>query len=224
MKSFLPVSIILLMTLVARTQPAWNIFAGPQVNSAHYVVAGEKQNTKMKGGFQAGIGCKVPFDNNISFSPAIFYSLKGYKVNLNHAGFPPDSSAIDNNTMIHTLEVAGLLQFDFNTQPEHFFIKAGPSLDFQVYGHEKFDLNSGSAVSRKMKYGFGDYGRYSANFLAQFGYENGNGLIVFFQYTRGITSINNADDGPKILHRVYGISIGKYLHGKKIVVDTKNKE
>jgi Outer membrane protein beta-barrel domain len=220
----LSLSIILLITLFASSQPAWNIFAGPQATSSHYTIGGVRQDNKMKIGFQAGLGCKVPFDNQLSFSPAVFYSLKGYKVTFNRYSFPPDSEAIDNNTTIHTFEVAGLLQFDFNMKPDHFFIKAGPSLDFQLFGHEKFHLESGGMVNKKMKYGFGDYGHFSANLLMQIGYETGNGLIIFAHYTRGVTSINNADDGPKILHRAYGISIGKFLQRKKSVIDTKNKE
>jgi Outer membrane protein beta-barrel domain len=224
MKLSLLLSIILLITFSAGSQPSWYIFAGPQATSSHYTIDGARQNNNLKIGFQAGLGCKVPFDNQLSFSPAVFYSLKGYKVTFNRYSFPPDSNAIDNNTTIHTFEVAGLLQFDFSMQPDHFFIKAGPSLDFQLFGHEKYHLESGGMVNRKMKYGFGDYGHYSASLLAQFGYETANGLIIFAQYTRGVTSINNADYGPKILHRIYGISIGKYLHWKKTVVDTKNKE
>ena len=224
MKLSLLIFLTQLIILSAESQPVWNVFAGPQATTAHYTIGGVRQNSNLKIGFQAGLGCKVPFDNKLSFSPAAFYSLKGYKVTLNRYSFPPDSNAIDNNTTIHTFEVAGLLQYDFNTRPAHVFIKAGPSLDFQVLGREKFNLESGGTRNQKMKYGFGDYGRYSANLLAQIGYETGNGLIIFFQYTRGVTSINNADDGPKILHRVYGISIGKFLHGKKIVVDSKNKE
>src|SRR5450755_1286750 len=102
MKLFLLTLITLFITFFASSQPAWNIFAGPQATSSHYTIGGVRQDNTAKIGFQAGIGCKVPFDNQLSFSPVAFYSLKGYKVTLNRYSFPPDSSAIDNNTTIHT--------------------------------------------------------------------------------------------------------------------------
>jgi hypothetical protein len=169
----------------------------------------------MKYGFQAGVGLKAPFDEKLFFSPAIFYSMKGYKVNFNQYSFPPDTNATDNNTRIHTVEIAALLQFVFSNAPDHFFLKAGPSFDFQLSGQEKFNLRSGDYVSRKMKFSFGDYGFVGVNLLAQFGYETNNGFIVFAQYSFGLANISNADGGPQIRHRVFGISVGKYLHHKK---------
>jgi hypothetical protein len=65
-----------------------------------------------------------------------------------------------------------------------------------------------------MKFSFGDYGHYAANAIIQFGYESKNGLIIFGQCSLGLASINNADYGPEIRHRAYGISVGKYLHHK----------
>jgi hypothetical protein len=178
----------------------------------------------MKVGFHAGIGMKVPFENKLFFAPAAYYSMKGYKVTYNLFNALPDVNAKDNNTSIHTFELAALLQYDFNTSPNHFFIKAGPSLDFQLIGNEKFNLLTTGSVDRKMKFSYGDYGHFSANGLLQLGYEASNGLIIFAQYTHGLASINNFDGGPQIKHRVFGISIGKILNRKKIVIDTRNKE
>ena len=59
--------------------------------------------------------------------------------------FPPDTAAIDNNTTIHTFELASLLQYNLGKQPYHFFIKAGPSLDFQLFGKEKFTKKDNSS-------------------------------------------------------------------------------
>lgn len=75
-----------------------------------------------------------------------------------------------------------------------------------------------------MKFSFGDYGYVSMNANVQFGYETSGGLTFFAHYGFGLGSISNADGGPRIYHRVGGISIGKYLTRKKIVMDTRNKE
>jgi Outer membrane protein beta-barrel domain len=220
--SLLP--LLLLFTIASHSQSLFGIFAGPQATTAKYTIADVKQPTEYKFGFHAGVGWKIPFDNNLYFSPAAFYSLKGYKVKFNNYSTPPDIKATDNNTTIHTFELAFLLQYDLGKKPNHFFIKAGPSLDFQLKGKERFNLNTGDRVSRNMIYGFADYGHFLANMIVQPGFETKNGIVISAMFSPGIISLNNADGGPQILHRVYGLSIGKYFNKKKMVIDTRNKE
>ncbi len=214
----------LFISLCTHSQVQFNLFAGPQATTADYNIVNVKQPTKMKFGFQAGVGLKVPFENQLYFAPALFYSMKGYKVTYNLFNPLPDVEAKDNNTSIHTFEIAALLQFDLSAKPNHFFVKAGPSIDLQLLGNENYNLKMGGSVDRKMKYSNGDYGRYSGNLLAQFGYETNTGLMIFAQYTHGLASLNNSDGGPHITHRVFGISFGKFLNRKKMVIDTRNKE
>lgn len=221
-------SIILALGIIlcqqVSAQNLTGVFLGAQANTANYNVNYSKQKTNYTYGFQAGVMMKVPFDKGIFFAPSVFYSLKGYKVKFAQYTFPPDPMASDNEVKLHTFELAALLQLDFGNKPSHGFLKVGPTLDFQLFGHEKFNLQTGGSVSRKMTFGYGDYGHYSANALAQLGFETSSGLVFSVNYTYGLTSISNADGGPKILHRCIGFSIGKYLNAKKIVLDTRNKE
>lgn len=200
-----------LFTIAGNSQTRFGIFAGPQATSASYHITGKTQDTKFKPGFQAGICFRAPFDSRLFFYPSVFYSMKGYKVNYSLYQYPPDANAKDNNTTFHCVELAGMLQYDFSDQPDHAFLRVGPSLDFQLFGHEKFNLIGGGTVDRKIPFDFDKYGHYSANMLAHVGYETGSGLMIFAQATIGITNISNVDEGPKIRHRAYGISIGKYL-------------
>jgi hypothetical protein len=193
----------------------FGIFAGPQMTASKYTLFGKKQPNTYKYGFHAGVGWKIPFENNLYFSPAAFYSLKGYKVKLNQRAFPPDPNAVDNNTTLHTFELAFLLQCNFGKQPNHFFIKGGPSLDFQLFGKEKFNLVNNTTVDRNMRFTFGDYGRYAASMLLYLGYETTSGFVISGQYTHGMGSINNADNGPRIRHRAFGLSVGKYFTKKR---------
>jgi hypothetical protein len=179
------------------------------MSSAHYTINGKKQSTSSKFGLQAGISWKIPFETNLYFAPAIFYSLKGYEVEFTEFSFPPGPEALDNETRIHTGELAFLLQYDFGKKPSHFFLRGGPTLDFQLSGTEKFNLMAGGVNSQKMKFSFGDYGRYAANLLLHFGFETSKGLQVYGQYSHGLASINNADGGPVIKHRGWGLSLGK---------------
>jgi Outer membrane protein beta-barrel domain len=224
MKKTILLCVLILFTFACHAQYLFGIFAGAQATTAKYTIADVKQPTEYKYGFQAGVCWKIPFDVNLFFSPAAFYSLKGYKVKFNSYAYPPDIKATDNNTTIHTFELAFLLQYDLGKNPGHFFIKAGPSLDFQLKGKEKFNLNTGGSVKRSMVYSYADYGHFAANMLFQPGFETGNGIVISLQYGLGLTNLSNTDGGPQILHRVYGISIGKYFNKKKIVLDTRNKE
>jgi Outer membrane protein beta-barrel domain len=215
----------LIVFSLSYSQVEVGLFAGPQATGARYTILNQKQKNEIKYGFQAGVGLKVPFDEKLFFSPAAFYSLKGYKITLTQFVYPPDTNATNNNTTIQTFELAALLQYDFSKKPGHVFIRAGPTLDFHLFGKETFDLKASGSVSRKMKFSIdGDYGRFSANMLGQIGYETGSGFMIFIQYTHGMANTSNEDKGPAIHHRAFGISFGKYLNRKKIVIDTRNKE
>lgn len=198
-------------TTLCTAQVKLGFFAGPQLSSAKYTVNSEKQPVTSKYGFHLGASLKVPFENQLYFSPSVFYSMKGYKVKFNQRSYPPDSMAVDNNTSIHTVELAALLQYDFSSRPGHFFVKFGPSIDVQLSGNEKFNRNNNTVVDKKMVFSFTQYGRFGANMILQLGYETSNGLLFSGQYSHGIGSINNADFGPRIFHRAAGISIGKYF-------------
>lgn len=192
------------------SQTRFYYFAGPQITTVRYYVHNVKQDVNFKPGFILGAGAKIEFENHLYFSPAVYYSYKGYKVKFDQTAYPPDLTAIDNNTGIHTLETAFLLQYDFSKDPSHFFIKLGPSLDFQLSGHEKFNRVDGSYVSRNMKYDFASYGRYAASAIVHAGYES-RLFILSGYYEYGLTDLNNADNGPSIKYRIAGITISRYF-------------
>jgi hypothetical protein len=218
---------LLILTVIAISSNAQNqvgIFVGPQATSAKYTINGINQPTDTKYGFHLGGVFKVPFEGRLYFSPSAFYSMKGYKVAFNQKAYPPDTLATDNNTTIHSFELAALLQVDFGKKANHLFFRGGPSLDFQLSGKEKFNLKNGTSVNRSIPFGFDKYGHYGANLLFQFGFETKNGFSIAALYGHGIGNINNADYGPTIRHRVFGLTLGKYLSSRKSTIDTRNKE
>lgn len=217
-------SISLLTTLFVNCQVKYGVFAGPQATGVRYVVNDIKQESSMKPGVNAGFQMKIPFENRLSFAPSIMYNLRGYKVKFNIPSYPPDSSAIDNNTSFHTVELAFLLQHDFKLAPGHFFLRFGPSLDFVLVGSETYNTNTHGTVDRSMPFNFYDYGRYLASAIFQLGYEAKNGLFAYGYYNYGLTTMNNHDMGPRIGNRAVGITVGKYFKNKKIVLDTQNKQ
>ena len=216
--------ITLLSSFSVNSQVEYGFFAGPQLTGVRYTIDGKKQESSLKIGVNAGFQMKVPFENRLSFAPSIMYNLRGYDVKFDAPSFPPDSSAIDNNTSFHTIELAFLLQHDFNLAPGHYFIRFGPSLDFALFGNEKFNTNTNGFVDRKMTFSFSEYGRYLASAILQFGYEAKNGLFIYGHYNYSLTTMNNQDLGPGIGNRAGGITIGKYLKRNKVVIDTKNMQ
>lgn len=202
---------ILLAATTVTGQTSFGIFGGPQSTSARYTIDDKVQKTDYKYGYQGGVCWDITLEGNIHFSPSLFYSLKGYKVTYNKPAYPPDVTATDNSVRLHTFEILPMLQINFSNKPDHFFIKAGPSMDIQLYGTEKFHLQNGNTVSRSMHFGNADYGRFGASLAGHLGFETRNGYIFFAHYTYGIGSINNADNGPRIRHRVIGFSIGKFI-------------
>lgn len=192
--------------VIAGAQTTWAAYSTPEIN-----LGKTKQKTDMKYGFQAGAIAKMQFEGKLYFAPQVFYSMKGYKVTLTRPSLPPDSLAVDNDVTLHTFELAPLLQYNFSEADGHFFIKAGPSIDVQLFGKEKFNLSTGGSVNRNMKFSYGDYGRFGANLLLHLGYETSSGLIIYAHYTHGVGSIVNTENGATVKHRAAGISIGKFF-------------
>jgi outer membrane protein with beta-barrel domain len=207
--------LILILHFSCIAQNRFLFFAGAQATSARYKIMDQKQETQYKFGLQAGIGWKIPFDLKLFFTPEIYYSLKGYKVTLKDHAFPPSIFAKNNNTTLHTIDIIPMLQYDFGNNPAHLFIKVGAGIDFVISGREKFDLSTGETIDQKMVFSFGDYGRLTSNAVVQFGYETAGEIMIFGHYTYGLGSLNNADGGPQIRHRIFGVSAGKYLNRKK---------
>ena len=215
MKRIYSFSLALFFAFTCTAQAEFGIFAGPHATTARYTIQNVKQSNEFKFGFHAGAGYKIAFENKLYFSPAISYSLLGYKVVFNRPSFPPDLLAKNNNTTFHEVDVDLLLQYDFGNQPGHFFIKAGPSFNFVLSGNEKFDLITGGHVDRKMKYGLtSHYGRYLVSLLADLGYETAGGFFISAHYVHGLGTMNNVTDGPGIFNRTIGITFGKYFRSK----------
>lgn len=206
------------------SQVTYGVFAGGQFTTAKYKIRDAKQPTGFQKGLQFGGTMKIPFDNNLYFAPAIYYSQKGYQVNFRDTAYPPTQLAVNNQTVIHTVEIVPMLHYDFGKKPSHLFLKLGPAIDFVFSGEEQFDLVDGKTVKRPMPFSFSDYGRITAQAILHFGYESSKGFMLFAHYGEGLGSLNNADGGPIIKHRIVGLSFGWFFHRNPNVIDTRVKE
>jgi hypothetical protein len=196
------------------TNAQLTVFGGPQISSANYTIREVDQPTKYKTGFMAGVGLRSLIEGPAYFAPSLYYSKKGYEVTFNQRATPPDSNAKNNNTSIHTIELAPLVQINLSKSPSYLFVRLGPAVDFALSGTEAFDSSNNKRISRNMAFDFAVYSYVTISGIVQLGYQHKSGLTVFAHYGLGLSSLNNNDGGPGIRHRIAGISAGWRL-GKK---------
>lgn len=225
MKKFLSVLLCQSLAGLAFSQSTiYGIFGGAQATSVHYSVRGKTQPSQSKPGAQGGLILKIPFENQLFFSPSLYYSLKGYKVTLKDTlSFPGIDIAAD-DVSVHTVELAPLFHLNFSDHPQHFFVQFGPAFDVAFSGTEKLNYSNGTVSKRPMPFNFEAYGRITSTAIMRLGYENSKGFLIFAHYDFGLGSMNDADDGPQIKHRLFGLSIGKFFNRNPNVFDTRVKE
>lgn len=197
------------------TDAQLTVFGGPQMTSAQYSIRDAKQKTEYKAGFMGGVGLQTSIEGQVYFSPMIFFSRKGYDVTFDKPAFPPDSGAVNNSTSINTIELAPLIQINFSNKPGYVFLRLGPSFDFNLSGNETFDSTGGKRISQDMKFSFGDYSHATVSMNAQTGFQHSSGFTAFLFVNFGVSSLNNADFGPTIFHRVGGVALGWKLGRKR---------
>jgi hypothetical protein len=215
-------TLALFSTLASFSQIRTGIYGGVQSTTAGYKVREKKQTTESKTGVQLGLTLKVPFDNHLFFSPAISYSLKGFKVQLTDSASIPGKNVINNDVTVHTIDIAPLFQIDLSENPSHLFVRFGPSVDVAFKGKETVTLKDGKLEERKMKFASEYYSPITTDATVHLGYETKGGFFVFGHYNHGLGSMNNSDYGPKIRNRVIGLSLGFYFGGRNPnVFDTR---
>ncbi|GAA4332898.1 porin family protein [Flaviaesturariibacter amylovorans] len=201
----------LLSGAAAAQKTQYGVFAGAQYTSAHYLLRDKKQSTEGKPGAHAGVMLLIPFENRLVFTPSLYYSGKGYKVALTDTSSLPGIDAVANDVSLHSIELAPLFLIYMGKGTGRPFVQFGPTVDFNFYGRERVRLNTGRTVDRQMRFSNNDYGRITAALLVRLGYETKKGLVFGAHYSHGAGSLNNNDYGPIIKHRIFGVSIGKWL-------------
>jgi hypothetical protein len=217
-------SLILAGGLYGQMTTTYGVFAGAQATTAKYKVRETEQQTGYKYGPLAGVAIKIPFENHLYFTPSFYYNKKGYSVILKDTSHPPGIDAIANETSIHTIDIAPLFMITMSAKPSHMFVQFGPVFDGVISGNERVTKKDGAIVERPMKFSFSEYGRITASVVGKVGFESGSGFFIAAQYAHGLGSLNNADGGPSIKHRVFGFMIGKFFNRDPNKLDVRVKE
>lgn len=194
-------------TTIAKAQ--FRIFAGPQITTVKYTIRNVKQNTEQKQGFMAGIGLTNQIEGPLYFAPSLYFNQKGFEVTeFNRPSMPPNEDARNNNITLRTLSLTPLLQINLSKAESHAFVRFGPGFDIALSGNEIFDSSGVKTIDRSMTFGSTAYSPATAFFNVQLGFALKSGLTLHAHYEHGLSSLNNADQGPMILQRVAGIVIG----------------
>lgn len=216
MKKITIFSVTFFCSIATFAQSQVGLFAGVHGSSALYAIKNVKQPTDFKPGVHLGVDCKIPFENRLTFVPALSYNMMGYKVNFNQPSFPPDLLATDNDTRFHEIDVDALLQYDVTKSSNHFFLRAGPSFNFILSGKEKYSLSTGETIDRNMKFSVtNSYGRYLAGIVTELGFETSKGLTIYAHYLQQLISMSNEADGPSIRNRMVGVTVGKFFKSRR---------
>lgn len=183
------------------------LFGGAQITTANYSIRNAEQPTTSRLGFLGGIGLTNQIEGPLYFSPSLYYSRKGYKVTYNRQANPPDSAALNNRVTVNAICFSPQLQWNFSGGPRYFFVRLGPSLDVAFNGREVFDTTGGPPVDRSMLFSSLGYSPITASANVQVGFAQQKGLGFFAFYEHGLSSLNNKDFGPVILHRIGGVAV-----------------
>ncbi len=188
----------------AHAQTRIAVKAGPNFGTARVTLNTVKQNTSYKPGMGIAVQAKVPFDGPLHFSPSVGYNMRSFKTAYTNG------RTVENT--IHYLTLAPNLSLNFPAGTDrHFVIGFGPVLGITNFGREKITFN-GSTTSRKMTFGYGDYGWFDLGLTGSIGIEFKR-IFVEAAYYHGLSNINNRaeDDGINIQNRTFGINLGYYF-------------
>jgi hypothetical protein len=209
LRNFGCIVMLTLLVNAAHAQAQWGIYGGANYNTATYKkFNGPSLTTGFVPGYNAGIIRKSnPIEDQLFLITGFTYMNKGYTVN--NSGV--DSVKIE--TSFNSFEIPLWLQFNFNTNASHAFIRFGPALTLNVSGTDKTTKANGSIVTSKMKFDFEQYAPYDASVQLHVGYETAGGFFVDLRAVQG-SNFYNADAGPKIRNRNLALSIGYYFKRK----------
>ena len=221
-KKYPLITLALFCTFTCFSQSSIGVFGGVQSTTASYKVRDKKQTTSSKLGGQFGLTLKIPFDNQLFFSPVVGYSMKGFSVQLTDTASIPGKNVVHNNLSVHSIDIAPLFHVDLSKAPSHLFVRFGPSVDVAFKGREKLTLKDGKLEERAMQFGSAYYSPITTTAVVHFGFETQGGFFVFGHYNQGLGSMNNSDFGPKARHRAFGLSLGTYFGRRNPnVMDTR---
>ncbi|MBP6431210.1 MAG: PorT family protein [Ferruginibacter sp.] len=199
------ISLVFLVQIGFAQSNKWAVKAGYNYTSGKAVYDGVKQTVNSKSGFGVGVMAKIPFENQLIFTPSVGYSMKGFIVN------PKSGVPLKHDFTLHYFTITPALSYEHTVNDNSFFFTAGPYLGITKFGRIKTTTASGT-TNEKMEFGYGAYGMFDLGFTGGISYHFNN-MFVEAQYSPGLTSINNNEELDKrnLKNTVLSLNIGYYF-------------
>jgi hypothetical protein len=209
-KIFSLVMITCMFTINAMAQKTTIGFnAGSTLSTYKVKVDNTSSTSDSKFGFSAGMVVDVPISKIVSFQPALEFTQKGGKENLQGYKF---------TTNLNYIEMPLNILFKTNSSKTRFYIGAGPSLAIGLSGKMKFE-GDGQSEDADIKFGTGDNDDLKgldigANILA--GCQFKGGALLSLTYNLGMSNlIIDGDKNNSYKNNYFGLRIGYMLPNVK---------
>ncbi|WP_333616324.1 porin family protein [Bacteroides pyogenes] len=124
MKKGLIFVLFALVSIVSYSQVSWNAKVGMNLSNVTQI-----DDSKVKAGFQAGIGMEYAFNELWSIQPSLLFTTKGFKLK-------EDGATLTANPMYIELPIMAAVRFAV-ADGQNFVVKAGPYIAYGVGGKYK---------------------------------------------------------------------------------------
>jgi Outer membrane protein beta-barrel domain len=183
----------------------WAIKAGYNYTTGKAVYDGVKQPVTAKSGFGVAVMAKIPFENQLIFTPTVGYNMKGFIVK------PKTGSPQKEDFTLHYFTITPALSYESTINDNSLFITAGPYLGITGFGRLKTTTAAGT-TNEKIEFGYGGYGMFDLGFTGGISYHFNN-MFVEALYSPGLTSINNNEEVDKrnLKNTTISLNIGYYF-------------
>lgn len=198
MKKLFLVVLLAMVSTVTFAQISWNVQAGVNMSNLSNI-----EDSKMKFGYQVGVGMEYAIDDMWSIRPSLQFITKGAKADYSEGGASVESSM---NPMYLQLPVMAAAGFNISDNMK-VVVKAGPYFAFGIGGKSK-DSYSYEGVSQEEEYDiFGDDGAKRFDFGLGVGaaLEFGK-MFVGLDGLFGLTKMYDGDGAPK--NTTIALSVG----------------
>jgi hypothetical protein len=207
MKYFIIGSFALLLSLSSLAQTDFAVSAGYNYNTARVHRLNTKQPTGYVPGFNIGLRLKTGFEPPLHFVAMLSYTQRGFSLDQ------PGNDTTRLKTNIHYVDIAPMLNFDFNVGNNNkFSLIAGPVLGIALSGKQKITIDDVTSTS-SMKFSISNnYGLFNVGILTGLSYQF-NKIFIEGTYHLGVTSINNNEefDNKNIKNRGFALNMGYWF-------------
>src|SRR6185436_15021288 len=206
-KILLGCTFLTLMSAAFSQNARFGIQAKTAIASQKAKQSGISITTHSKVGFTLGVISEISIAESFTFQPALNFTQKGSKFNVNDG-----SESMESSQTLNYIELPLNFLYNAPAGKGKFFAGLGPVVNYGISGKVKVKMG-GESMSEDINFGSNededDYKpfEFSGNVLA--GYEFSNGVFVAANYNAGLSNIAVGGDSDNSLkNRYFGVRLG----------------